>query len=74
MQESTRWKAEGNWDQFKGRVKEQWGQITDNDLKQAEGNFDQLVGIIKERTGESLETVHERLDDIVKQYRVPDRR
>ncbi|MBX6322282.1 MAG: CsbD family protein [Rhodospirillaceae bacterium] len=41
----------GNWKQLKGRIKEQWGQLTDDDLKTVEGRFDQLAGRIQERYG-----------------------
>ena len=33
---------EGNWKQFKGKVKEKWGQLTDDDLDQAERELDTL--------------------------------
>ncbi len=36
----------GQWNQVKGKAKEQWGKLTDDDLKRAEGNRDQLVGAI----------------------------
>lgn len=36
----------GNWKQFKGKVKEQWGKLTDDDMDVAEGKRDQLVGRI----------------------------
>jgi uncharacterized protein YjbJ (UPF0337 family) len=57
-------RMEGKWDQIKGRVKETWGEVTDDDLKQAEGNWDQLVGRIKERTGESREAIEAKLRDL----------
>ena len=41
----------GNWKQFKGKLKEQWGKLTDDDLDVAEGKRDQLVGRIQERHG-----------------------
>ncbi|MBK4785747.1 MAG: CsbD family protein [Pantoea sp. Pent] len=41
----------GNWKQFKGKVKEKWGQLTDDDLDIAEGKRDQLVVRIQERYG-----------------------
>ena len=43
--------AAGQWKQFKGKVKEQWGKLTDDDLTQLEGNQDQLAGRIQERYG-----------------------
>lgn len=34
----------GNWQQFKSKVKEKWGQLTDDELDQVDGRKDQLVG------------------------------
>ncbi len=62
MQEGTKIKWEGRWDQLKGKVKQTWGDITDDDLDVAEGNYDELVGRIKERTGETQEEIERRLD------------
>jgi uncharacterized protein YjbJ (UPF0337 family) len=42
---------QGNWKQLKGKVKEQWGKLTDNDLTEIEGNMDQLAGRVQERYG-----------------------
>ena len=41
----------GNWKQFKGKVKEQWGKLTDDDLDVIAGKRDQLLGRIQERHG-----------------------
>ncbi|SUG97662.1 stress-response protein [Salmonella enterica subsp. enterica] len=43
--------AGGNWKQFKGKMKEQWGKLTDDDMTVIEGKRDQLVGKIQERYG-----------------------
>ena len=42
-------RVEGNWKQFKGKVKEQWGDLTDDDLDRIAGKRDQLEGKIQER-------------------------
>ncbi|HQR98617.1 MAG: CsbD family protein [Pseudomonadota bacterium] len=44
-------RIEGNWTQFKGKVKEQWGKLTDDDLDIIAGKRDQLLGRIQERHG-----------------------
>lgn len=44
-------RVEGNWKQLKGKVKEKWGKLTDNDLTELEGNQEQLAGRIQERYG-----------------------
>ena len=45
--------VEGNWNQFKGVVKERWNDLTDDDLEQMEGRRDRIVGKIQERYGEN---------------------
>jgi uncharacterized protein YjbJ (UPF0337 family) len=42
---------QGNWKQFAGKAKEQWGRLTDSDWTMIEGKRDQLVGRIQERYG-----------------------
>jgi uncharacterized protein YjbJ (UPF0337 family) len=52
----TMWdKVKGSWNQTKGAVKEQWGELTDDDLLAIEGRRDQLVGKIQTRYGISRE-------------------
>ncbi len=56
----TKW--EGRWDQLKGKARQAWGNLTDDDLDVAQGNYEELVGRIKEKTGESEEAIRGRLD------------
>jgi uncharacterized protein YjbJ (UPF0337 family) len=44
-------RVEGNWKQLKGKIKEQWGDLTDDDLDEIAGKRDQLEGKIQERYG-----------------------
>ena len=37
------------WKQLRGKAKEQWGKLTDDDLDKVEGQFDQLVGVVQEK-------------------------
>ena len=41
----------GNWKQVKGKIKEEWGKLTDDDLTILEGDREQLAGRIQERYG-----------------------
>ena len=43
--------VKGDWKQFQGKVKEQWGKLTDDDLSQIHGRRDQLAGAIQKRYG-----------------------
>ena len=40
-------RIEGSWTELKGKVKEKWGQLTDDDLEQAAGRRVQLLGILQ---------------------------
>jgi len=42
---------EGTWKEIRGRVREQWGRLTDDDLDVIDGKFDQLVGTVQNRYG-----------------------
>ncbi|MBV7441450.1 CsbD family protein [Weeksellaceae bacterium TAE3-ERU29] len=57
-------KLKGNWDQLKGKVKQQWGDLTDDDLTYADGKSDELLGKIQEKTGEAKEKVAEFFDSL----------
>ncbi|HVZ35692.1 MAG TPA: CsbD family protein [Polyangiaceae bacterium] len=41
----------GNWKQMKGKIKEQWGKLTDDEIDQLEGRSEQLAGKLQERYG-----------------------
>lgn len=56
-------RMEGNWLQFKGKVKEQWGKLTDDDLDVIAGKRDQLLGRIQERHGLSKEEAEMQVND-----------
>jgi uncharacterized protein YjbJ (UPF0337 family) len=53
----------GNWHQVKGKVKEKWGDLTDDDLTRAEGNEEQLAGIIQERYGIARDEAKRQVKD-----------
>ena len=54
---------EGNWKQLKGKVKEQWGKLTDDDLDVITGNRDQLVGSLQERAGTARDEAEKQVKD-----------
>ena len=56
-------RVEGNWKQFMGQVKEQWGKLTDDDIDQIAGRRDQLEGKIQERYGIAKDQVREDVDN-----------
>ena len=67
-------RVEGNWVEFKGKVKERWGKLTDDDLDVVAGKRDQLLGLLQTRYGvarDELEReVHEFEKELDKEVRV----
>lgn len=51
----------GNWKQLKGKVKQQWGKLTDDDLTQIEGNYDVFLGKVQERYGEKRDATEKKV-------------
>ncbi len=56
-------RVQGNWKMFKGRAKETWGELTDDDLDVIEGRRDQLEGRIQERYGYTKHKTRAEVDD-----------
>ncbi len=54
----------GDWNIIKGKLKQKWAQLTDDDLQYIEGNRDELLGRIQKRTGETREAV----ETLLKEY------
>ena len=55
-------RIKGNWKQFTGKIKEQWGKLTDDDLDVIAGKRDQLEGKIQERYGKAKDDVRKDVD------------
>ncbi|MEX2171833.1 MAG: CsbD family protein [Pirellulales bacterium] len=61
----TKEELQGSWNGIKGKLKERWGQITDNEWREASGNVDQLVGLIQRKTGEARTQIEGFIDRLV---------
>lgn len=55
-------KIRGNWNMIKGKLKEEYGQLTDDDLTFAEGQEEQLLGRLQQKLGKSKQEVKEMID------------
>lgn len=52
----------GDWNILKGKLKQKWGDLTDDDLDFVEGKEDELIGRIQKRTGQERERIEEELE------------
>jgi uncharacterized protein YjbJ (UPF0337 family) len=55
---------QGSWNQVRGKLREKWGQLTDDDLARFDGNVEQLVGRIQRKTGEAKQNVERFLEEL----------
>lgn len=58
---SSNLKLKGNWNILKGKLKEKYGELTDDDLTYVEGKEDQLLGKIQKRTGQAEDSLRREL-------------
>jgi uncharacterized protein YjbJ (UPF0337 family) len=66
MNEDT---LKGQWKQLKGRIREQWGKLTDDDVTTIEGRSEQLIGRIQERYGITRDEARRQVDEWMRQDR-----
>lgn len=55
----------GKWKQLKGKVKEEWGDLTDDELDQMEGQSEKLAGKLQEKYGYSKDEAEDKINDFV---------
>lgn len=55
---------QGRWNQVRGKLREKWGQLTDDDVARFDGNVEQLVGKIQRKTGEAKQSVEHFLEEL----------
>ncbi len=57
---------QGKWKQLRGRVKQQWGKLTDSQIDQVNGNYDRLTGLLQEQYGYSVDKARMEVDNFLK--------
>jgi uncharacterized protein YjbJ (UPF0337 family) len=62
--------VKGNWKQFRGRVREQWGELTNDDLDRMEDMRNQLVSRIQEKYGITKDEANRRIHAWERDYRI----
>jgi len=64
----------GKWKEMKGRVKEQWGKLTDDELDRAKGRAEQMIGLLQQRYGYTKEKAQEEYERFLERTEVEARR
>lgn len=57
----TKFEIKGNWNELKGKLKQKYGQLTDDDLVFAEGKEDELLGRLQQRLGMKKEEIRDSI-------------
>lgn len=60
----TKLKLKGTWNETKGKLKQKYAQLTDNDLLFEEGKEDELLGRLQQRTGETKESIRSFIEEV----------
>lgn len=61
---SWKLKLKGNWNELKGKIKQQYADLTDDDLLYEEGQDDELMGRIQKKTGKTKEELAKWIDEL----------
>ena len=56
--------VEGNWNEQKGKLKQQFAELTDNDLLLVEGKKDEMLGKLQKKLGKSKEELHKIISEL----------
>jgi uncharacterized protein YjbJ (UPF0337 family) len=60
----TNLRFKGSWNEVKGKLKQKYGQLTDNDVAFAEGKEDELLGRLQQRLGKSKEDLRKEIENL----------
>jgi uncharacterized protein YjbJ (UPF0337 family) len=61
---ATKLQLKGNWNEIKGRLKQKYGQLTDNDLAFSEGKEDELLGRLQQKLGKTKEDLRTEIEKL----------
>lgn len=59
----TTLEVKGDWNITKGKLKQKWAKLTDNDLDYAEGQYNEMLGRVQKRTGETREAIEKAIKE-----------
>jgi uncharacterized protein YjbJ (UPF0337 family) len=60
----TNLQLKGSWNEIKGKLKQKYGQLTDDDLEFAEGKDDELLGRLQQKLGKTKEELREEIESL----------
>ena len=67
MNEDT---IKGNWKQLKGKVKQQWAKLTDDEIAEMEGSYEELQGLLQKTYGYQQDKAKQEINDFMKKHKM----
>lgn len=64
---------QGNWNELKGKVKQQWGKLTDDEITQMQGSFEKLEGILQKKYGYGKEQAQKEIQTFLDKHNSKDK-
>jgi uncharacterized protein YjbJ (UPF0337 family) len=58
----------GKWNQLKGKIQQEWGDLTDDDLDRISGRRDEFVGVLQEKYGRTREEAEREVNDFLDRW------
>ncbi len=62
----------GKWKQLKGKVRQQWGKLTDDQVERIAGRYEELVGVIQERYGYTRDQAEQQVNSFLERFEKTD--
>nr|WP_287937874.1 CsbD family protein [Algoriphagus sp.] len=64
MKTDTKLKIEGSWKEIKGKLKQKYAELTDDDLMYEEGQTEELLGRLQRKLGRSIDEIKEEINSL----------
>ena len=58
----------GKWKEIKGQIREQWGELTDDEIAQVEGTEERLVGLLQKKYGYAKDEAETKYKEFMERY------
>jgi uncharacterized protein YjbJ (UPF0337 family) len=58
--------VQGHWQEIKGKLRQQWGQLTDNEITQMKGSYEELSGVLQQKYGYQKDQAKKEIDTFLK--------
>lgn len=56
--------VQGNWTEFKGKVRQQYGELTEDEVEQNKGSEEEMIGLLQRKYGKTREDAKRELDNL----------